>query len=358
MVSVKLSNGIDWSINKNLQQNLDILLNDVKNSQMDLVVVIDGPEGLGKSFLARGLGMYCATKLGIPFTSSDITFDIDPYIGNSLRAAKDGIKHKINLLDEARKVLNRARGGSGSNVKFTNYLSECRALGQVHIILAPAFHDLDKYLVLWRMSVLIHCVKNYKQDKNSDTGVSLFRGEYKAFINAAGGKKALSTCWDMKNYTYPHKWEVHALWPSKEVFTPEQLERYGADKFEATLNKYYSAEANKEKEKQEKEELNKCEQLYMKSSFFAKKMGVSNHSIVVQIKDGRLKGKQFGRLYFVHKSEWDVLDPDTPGRQPPEEHQEMRRNCAIKAREVNPCNNGQPNIGKIEGGATARETGS
>lgn len=350
MVGITLYNGINWSMHKKLKANLDILLNDVKNSNMDLVIVIDGPEGLGKSFMARGVAMYCATRLGIPFSPNDIQFDLEPYIGESLKAAKEGIKHKINLLDEARKVLNRARGGSGSNVRFTNYLSECRALGQVHIILAPAFHDLDKYLVLWRMSILIHCVKNYKQDEESPTGVSLYRGEYKAFINAAGGKKALNTCWEMKNYTYPHAWEVHAMWPGTEVFTPEQLERYEKKKFNATLNKYYSEEEDKEAKKKEEEELKKVAQEYMKSSEFAKKIGLVNKSIVDGIKRGTYKGKQFGRLWFVHRTEFENLDPNGPSRKLPEEHLEMRRNCINKAREANPLTNTQQNIETKEGG--------
>lgn len=353
MVSIKLSNGINWSMHKGLKANLDILLNDVKNSKMDLVIIIDGPEGLGKSFMARGVGMYCATRLGIPFSPNDIQFDLAPYISESLKAARDGIKHKINLLDEARKVLNRARGGSGSNVKFTNYLSECRALGQVHIILAPAFHDLDKYLVLWRMSILIHCVKNYKQDPESETGVSLYRGEYKAFVNAAGGKKALNTCWEMKNYTYPHAWEVHAMWPSTEVFTSEQLERYEKKKFNATLNKYYSEEEDAELKKKEEEALKKVSQEWFKSSVFAKMLGIKNLTIVNGIKEGRYKGKQFGRLWYVHKSELEDTETDKPLS---EDHKEMRRNCAEKARAARNLPNSQPNIDKKEGGQRQEET--
>lgn len=340
MVIVKLYNGVNWTLDRVLKTNLDILLNDVKHSKMDLVVVIDGPEGVGKSFMARGLAMYCATKLGITFGVEDIQFDLQPYISESLKAARDGKKHKINLLDEARKVLHRARGGSYSNVRFTNYLSECRALGQVHIILAPAFHDLDKYLVMWRMSALIHCVKNYTQDEKSETGVTLFRGEYKCFINSAGGKKALNTCWEMKSYTYPHQWETRGRWPSKEVFTPIQLEAYENKKFGATVNKYFAEEEAKEKEAEEakkaEKEIEGTEEEYIKAGVFGKKFGLSGPVVIKGIKSGRFKGVQIGRLWYVHKS--TVASIESGEAAVDEEYKAMRRKCATKAREKAPNN--------------------
>lgn len=344
MVTVTLYNGREWTIDRVLKTNLDILINDVKNSKMDLVIVVDGPEGIGKSFLARGLAMYCATGLGIEFTVDDIQFDLAPYIGESLKAARDGRKHKINLLDEARKVLHRARGGSYSNVKFTNYLSECRALGQVHIILAPAFHDLDKYLVMWRMSILIHCKKNYVQNPESETGVSLFRGEYEVFVNGAGGKKALNTCWEMKSYTYPHQWETRGRWPSKEVFTPAQLEAYEKKKFKATVNKYYAEEEAKEKAaeeaRKEEEELKRCATEYMKSSVFAKKYGLKAQAVIRAIKEERFKGTQIGRLWYVHRSTIDKIEKGQAGID--EEYKEMRRKCIKEAHKTAPYHNSQP----------------
>lgn len=303
MTGVILYTGLNWSIHPKLKQNLDIMLNDVKQSKMDLLIVLDGGEGLGKSFQARGLGTYCATYLGCEFGVDDIYFDIETYISNSLKAgrAEDTGKHKINVLDEGRHAIHRARGGGRGNVRFTNYLSECRDLGQVHIILAPAYHDLDKYVILWRMAMLIHSLKNYKEDHNSETGVTLFRGEYKAFINNASGKRNIAFYYEQKQYQYPKQYEVHARWPSAEVFTEEQIKEYQKKKYAATMEKYYKEEEEKEKE----EAAGNIEQEYVRATEFGKKYGLKSTTISKAIQDGRLKGKKVLKCWFVHRSHYE-----------------------------------------------------
>jgi len=285
------------------KQNLDILLNDVKKSKMDLVIVLDGPEGLGKSFMGRGLGRYCATFLGSTFTVDDISWDVNTYISGSLQAgrAADTGKHKINLLDEGRHAIHRARGGSRGNVRFTNYLSECRDLGQVHIILAPAFHDLDKYLILWRMALLMHCIKNYVTDEDSETGVRLYRGEYKVFINSAGGRKALSYVFENRGYLYPNQYEVHSRWPSKEVFTEDEVAEYEKRKFGATMKKYHI----EDKQKEEEEELEKIQQEYYKVAAFCRKWDLKSATVIKAIKENRINGKRCLKMYFVHKDHYE-----------------------------------------------------
>lgn len=317
MAKIKLQNGMNYSVNGRLWSNLEILLNDVKQSKMDLVIVLDGAEGTGKSFMARGIGAVCAAYLGVPFGVNDIHFDLENYMKSSLIAAKEGQKHKINVLDEARKVINRARGGTRSNIRFTNYLSECRALGQVHIILAPAFHDLDRYLVLWRMSLLIHSRKNYVQDKKSETGVKLYRGEYMLFVNSAGGKKALSTCWEMKGYKYPHKWEMRDRWSPIEVFSPEQVEKYEKNKFEATMSKYYNRI-------DQDEEMEAVEPDYLKVEAFAKKISYKPETVRKALREGAIRGRKFRRTWLIHKSEAERLQiGDIFGKQEQETRKEV-----------------------------------
>lgn len=306
MVSVTLHNGITWYMHPLFKQNLDILLQDVKDNRMDLVIVIDGAEGIGKSFKSWGLGMYCATKLNSTFTVDNISWNIEDYISKSLKAgrAADTGKHHINVLDEGRHAIHRARGGHSKNLRFTNYLSECRDMGQVHIIIAPAFHDIDKYVILWRMNMLIHAVKNYEPSKKTETGVKLKRGEFKVFLNNAPGKKALSTCWEMKNYTYPHKWEIHAWWPSVCVLTEEQVKQYEKRKFSATMDKYFKEEEEKEQAEADEKELNNTKQEYTKATIFAKKLGLSRLGVIKAIKEGRLKGRKQLGLWYVES--WQI----------------------------------------------------
>lgn len=328
MVEVNLCNERTWHINKTLKTNLDILLNDVKHNDMDLVIIIDGGEGLGKSFMSRGIGLYCATALNSTFDVNDITFDLETYIKNSLDAGspeKNKGKHKINVLDEGRHAINRTRANSKKNVYFTNFLSECRALRQVHIILAPAFHDLDKYIILWRMALLIHCEKNYKQDKESDTGVKLYRGQFKVYINSGKAKKSLKLCYDMKDYSYPYKYEVFSVWSNKEVFPTFMLEKYDKMKYEATIRKYYSEEENKDKPPEDGQEWIKC-------SHFAKKFGLESTTIAANIKNGYLEGKKFNNTWFLPAKYLDEMRE--LGIQPKPPNKDFIKENLKKARKV------------------------
>jgi hypothetical protein len=240
MSKIELYNGKEWSLSKKTKEQLDILLADLAESEMDIVIVIDGYEGTGKSFAARGLAMYCATLLRkwfpkTTFDVKDIQFDTKEYVEASLEAEKPGIINqvKINVLDEGRKALNKMRRNSKSNITFTDYLSECRSKQQVHIILAPAYHDLDKNLISWRTNMIIHFKKQYLESSKSVSGYKLKRGEFKLFTD----KKQIRACYGMP-YAYPYNYGDHNWWSSKEVFTDEQIKKYNDKKDYYTLQKY------------------------------------------------------------------------------------------------------------------------
>lgn len=290
MTEVTLYDGTKWFLPEKIKVNLDIVLNDVKYSEMDLVIVIDGKEGLGKSFASRGLAKYCATKLNSKFSVNDIYFDTDEYINGSLEAgsAEDTGVHKINVLDEGRNALNRLRSNSRKSVKFTNYLSECRALGQVHIILAPAYHDLDAYLINWRMSFVIHFKKNYIKDESTDLGVKIKRGQFLLFTD----KKFLSYYY-FKKYDYPKKWEANDWWSVHEVFSGEELQAYKAKKNQATIDKY--------KVEKENEDFVDLAEGFVKATRVARFLGISSSAVKDRIKCGEIPGFSDGKAWYVKK---------------------------------------------------------
>jgi len=218
---------------KKLKKNIDILLADVKHSEMDAFIVLDGYEGTGKSFGGRGLGMYCATVLETTFDVKDIEFSTKEYMKNSLK----GPKFKINVLDESRKALGKGKTRDWEVQKFLDYISECRSKRQIHILCLPAFHDLSKYLVLWRMGILIHFLKEYVEDDNGISDYKLVRGQFKAYTD----QKSLNYCYEHP-YQYPKKWDVWDRWSNKEVFTEEQLKAYNQKKDDHMNKKYLSQE--------------------------------------------------------------------------------------------------------------------
>ena len=229
-------NGKTFYMNKDLKENLDIELSSMKQSIQDFVLVIDGLEGSGKSKKARQIGHYCSQKLGSSFDYdgvANIHNDINKYIDTSLQAGE----FAVNILDESRNALLKVTSQSRSAVRFTNYLSECRALRQVHIILLPAYHDLAKYVVLWRMNFLIHLKKKMIPDAKMDGGYKLVLGEYVVFPNDSYTK----WFYDDK-YRYNKKFSVRDRFPNFEVLSEKGLAAYEKQKTALLAVKYGSSE--------------------------------------------------------------------------------------------------------------------
>ena len=227
-------NGSKFSMNKQLKENLDIELSSMKQSIQDFVLVIDGLEGSGKSKFARQIAFYCAKNLGSHFDTEgigNIHNDINKYIDTSLQAGA----FAVNILDESRNALLKVTSQSRSAVRFTNYLSECRALRQVHIILLPAYHDLAKYVVLWRMNFLIHLKKKMIPDAKMEGGYKLVLGEFLVFPNDSYTK----WFYDDK-YRYNKKFAVRDRFPNFEVLSPGGLEAYEKQKTALLAIKYGS----------------------------------------------------------------------------------------------------------------------
>jgi len=228
---IHLKNKKKFYLNERLKLNLDIGLHKVKNKNMDLVIVLDGDEGSGKSTLGRQVAAYCSQKLDFDFTIKNIHFDLDEYVDSSI----EGCKGQVNLLDESRAILNKKRSMSSSNVRFTNYLSECRVKNQVHILLIPASHDLDNYVVLWRMALLINVKAFNILDKNSEIGYDFKRGDFVLYSRKKMRPYYVNY---LLRYKYPHyepKFDCGTFKPDEVLSDPEA---YDLKKNKFTIEKY------------------------------------------------------------------------------------------------------------------------
>jgi len=112
-------------------------------------------------------------------------------------------------------------------------------LGGVHIILAPASHDLDKYISVWRMKLLIHVEKRFVKDAERWSGFKTERGHIRLYDP-----------YDMRDYynnptkfgyfKYPKKY-IGSTFKNVEVLSSEQLEQYSLLKYNAMKSKYHDA---------------------------------------------------------------------------------------------------------------------
>lgn len=172
-----------YIIDGELAHWLDILTLDAKEDNDDALLVIVGPEGAGKSYFASQIADYISLKLKVPVTLDNIHFEGEGYLNSSVR----GVPLQINILDESRRVLNRLRSNSKSNVDFMNYFSECRDQNQIHILLLPAFTDLDSSAGVWRSKMLLS-VEKYRDpitDRIIRGNFNIWSTESKALLKKA-----------------------------------------------------------------------------------------------------------------------------------------------------------------------------
>ena len=153
-----------------LKDNLDLALQMVRDD-WDMVFVIDGNEGVGKSGLAQQIGLYFDPNLRL----ENICFSADEFM-ERVRKAK---KYECIIMDEAFSSLNSRQAMSKVNISLCSMLSEIRQKNLFILICIPSFFDLDKYVALWRSRALIHAY----------TGKGMQRGFFSFY--STGKKKTL-----------------------------------------------------------------------------------------------------------------------------------------------------------------------
>lgn len=217
-----------------LKEDIDILIDDVVVGEMDLLVIIDGKEGSGKSYDARLIGKYIASVVKTPFSVPNIHFNTAAYIEFS----ESKPKHTVNVLDESREALNKKRGMSSSNVGFTNWLSENRDKQQIHIIVLPAIHDLDSYISIWRMKLLIHKLIGHTKDTHTRSKYKLLRGYFRVYDNTKHLQQVLFNKQKYGYYAYPKRPSYERKIKYSEIFTAKEMEEYKEKKRKERFKKY------------------------------------------------------------------------------------------------------------------------
>lgn len=161
MVKVKI-NDDEFYLDGYLKENLDTAKNVIK-SDWDMVFIVDGQEGAGKSVLAMQCGYYCDSTLNL----DRIVFT--PYeFRQAIITAK---KYQTVIYDEAYTGLSARATMSMINRTLVSMLAEIRQKNLFVFVVMPTFFDLDKYVALWRSRALL----------NVYTGDNFQRGFFKFF---------------------------------------------------------------------------------------------------------------------------------------------------------------------------------
>lgn len=159
-----------------LSQNLDILKSTIKKD-WDVVICVDGPEGVGKSVLAQQIAYF----LDPSFNCSRMTMGLEAF-EDAIYTANAG---QAIVGDEMMRLLNSRSAMTKINKRIIELLAEVRQKNLFIVLVMPSFFDMDKYGALWRTTALIHV---YTGD-GLKRGFFAFFGERKKKLLYLLGKK-------------------------------------------------------------------------------------------------------------------------------------------------------------------------
>jgi len=253
-----------YKLHNSLKFWLDILIKDLKSND-DALIIIVAPEGAGKTVFASQICDYMASKLKVNYNNDNVHFDGQSYINKSL----DSSQFNINHLDESRRALNKMRAISGGNVEFMNFLSECRSQNQVHVIVLPAFTDLEQYVAIHRVKLLLSLEK-----KRHPITHELIRGTFKAHITKS--KQNLKHQWDKKYSEFSRNLTAFTGKFDNVFCLDEKI--YNEKKEQAKKDRYMD-EDTKKPDKIEKPKKVSKEELIMKF----KRKGLTNKEIYLEM---------------------------------------------------------------------------
>lgn len=219
-----------WYEDKTWLDNLNIYLDAIKDDD-DILIIFSGKERSGKSLRMRQVAKYCADYLGTTFNRKNINFDLQKYMDFSIESPPN----TVCILDESRNQLSRKKAMSKPVKKFTDYLSECGKYNQVHLIALPAYHDLDRNVVLWRSKFVVKLHKWFEPDDTAKSGFRLSRGRYTLYDN----DEYLKKCYEYP-YAYPKRWVTKGKYNNVEMLTKQELMDYDTEKSGHIESRYHS----------------------------------------------------------------------------------------------------------------------
>jgi len=223
-----------FKLDNTLKSKLDTLISDLKQND-DALIVIVAPEGAGKTVFETQIAYYCSQQLKVSWGVPNVHFDGQTYMNFSLENAR----YNIVALDESRRALNKMRASSSSNVDFMNFLSECRSQNQIHIIVLPAFTDLEQYVAIHRVKLLLSVEK--RRDPKTNL---LIRGNFN--IWSTKKKWLLKKAWDGKYKEFPNSMRIHSG-KFEDMLCLDEKE-YNKKKEDAKKERYMEKDTTKKKD--------------------------------------------------------------------------------------------------------------
>lgn len=136
-----------YSMDGYLYENLKLAKTVIKKD-WDMLFIVDGYEGSGKSVMAQQMAFFCDPTL----TNERVVFTPKGF----RKAIMGAEKYQAVVYDEAYTGLSSRATMSLINRTLTSMLAEIRQRNLFVFVVMPCFFDLDRYVALWRGRALIH----------------------------------------------------------------------------------------------------------------------------------------------------------------------------------------------------------
>ena len=162
----------DGYLLNNLQTAKEVIQKD-----WDMVFIIDGIEGSGKSVLAQQIAFFLDSTL----TIDRVVFTPQEFTDAIVKAGK----YQAIIYDEAYRGLSSRQAMSQVNKALVSMMAEIRQKNLYIFIVIPCFFELDKYMALWRSRALLHV---YTGEKFKRGFFSFFSIEKKKRLYIKGKK--------------------------------------------------------------------------------------------------------------------------------------------------------------------------
>lgn len=148
---IPTTNGETMYLDGILQGNLEFVKEIIKKN-WDILFVIDGVEGGGKSLFARQLAYFCD-----PTFIGDKALDRICFTPKEFKKAiMESEKYQSIIFDECFRGLSSRASVSKVNKLLTQLLMEIRAKNLIVFLVLPSFFELDKYPAIHRSLGLFH----------------------------------------------------------------------------------------------------------------------------------------------------------------------------------------------------------
>jgi hypothetical protein len=145
--SKKIWEAGEYFIDPIMKEQLDGIKRRVFKKDRDVVIVVDGREGTGKSVLTSQLAKYCDPSYNL----DNVHFNFDTFVED----LTDNVGNVVHL-DEGLHATDSRASMSMVNRTVRAVFSEMRQNRHFVFITLPSIFDMDKNIALWRTDALIH----------------------------------------------------------------------------------------------------------------------------------------------------------------------------------------------------------